>query len=507
MFKKYIILVKSGLVLMGLTLFLSFHSAYASVIINEIQVLPTGNKFFELRNTSDSAVDLTGWYIKKKTATGTESSLLVAARLEGKSIPASGYFLIANETGYTGSGTIDAGWPPSNTGVASNNTLILYDNNDSEIDKVGWGSTIDCSNPCMDNPPSEQSIQKTTSGWIIATPTPGQANQSSASSDDNSDDEEDEEDNSTTSNSSSSTSSTKKTPTETKNQTTTTAPKIKAQISVKSPAYVGIPHLFQGVALESSGDRASGGKYFWNFGDGDFRETKAINTDRFTHTYFYPGEYTVLFEYYPNFFADVPDSTHTVVLKVVAPEVFISSVGNEKDFFVELSNTSLYEADVSGWILSGVGKSFTIPRNTTLGSKQKMIISPKLTHFSIADKTSLRLATAQGDVVSDYTASNTKAVALAPKILPRNTSESKFENKSSDPFMNETSDAITDASLTVQATAIESGVLDENPSNLRTILVSFFSTIFIGAGAGAVYFIRRRNNPSRLGSDFKILGE
>ena len=191
----------------------------------------------------------------------------------------------------------------------------------------------------------------------------------------------------------------------------------------------------------------------------------------------------------------------------MAPEVFISSVGDEKDFFVELSNTSLYEADVSGWILSSVGNSFTIPRNTTLGSKQKMIISPKLTHFSIADKTFLRLATAQGDVVSDYTASNTKAVALAPKILPRNTSESKFENKSSDPFMNEISDAITDKNLTVQATAIESDILDENSSNLRTILVSFFSTIFIGAGAGGVYFIRRRNTASTPGSDFKLLDE
>jgi len=55
------------------SVFLSgFEPASAEVVINEIQLAPAEARFIELHNTGQAAVNLTDWYIQRKTATGTE---------------------------------------------------------------------------------------------------------------------------------------------------------------------------------------------------------------------------------------------------------------------------------------------------------------------------------------------------------------------------------------------------------------------------------------------------
>jgi hypothetical protein len=86
----------------------------------------------------------------------------------------------------------------------------------------------------------------------------------------------------------------------------------------------------------------------------------------------------------------------------VPAQVVISRVGDEKDFFIELTNNTSYDTDVSGWILVSNTKSFTLPKNTMIGSKNKIIISAKITNFSIADGTTLKLLTPKREVSFDY---------------------------------------------------------------------------------------------------------
>ena len=93
--------IKHCLVLM--VMFFSFvNLAYASVIINEVQISPTEGRFVELYNNGNSSVDLTNWYLQRKTATGTFGSMVTKTSFEGKSIDAGGYFLIS-KSGITGS--------------------------------------------------------------------------------------------------------------------------------------------------------------------------------------------------------------------------------------------------------------------------------------------------------------------------------------------------------------------------------------------------------------------
>ncbi len=141
--------------------FFCFEKAWASqnILISEIQIYPTGNRFIELYNPNDIPIDLTGWSVKKKTSSGKEDSLLASSRLKGKSILPKSYFLLTNEEEYSGNVLPDVSWAKSNY-IAKDNTIILYDNNQSVVDKVGFGLSADCEGDCALNPDENHSIQK-----------------------------------------------------------------------------------------------------------------------------------------------------------------------------------------------------------------------------------------------------------------------------------------------------------------------------------------------------------
>lgn len=138
------------------------------VLISEIMVGSDGNatnEFIELYNAGDAQADMTGWSIKKKTSTGTEGSLVTATRLEGKSIAVGKYFLIANDSGYTGGTAPDVTWAKLNTLAYTSNSIVIYDNLGNIVEEVHW-----------DEIPKDQSFTRTSwegnSFSVSATPTP-----------------------------------------------------------------------------------------------------------------------------------------------------------------------------------------------------------------------------------------------------------------------------------------------------------------------------------------------
>lgn len=111
----------------------------AHILINEIMTgtdTNPGHEFIELYNPTSAAVDLTGWFIRKKSSSGNESALLSASRLNKKSIAPGKYFLITNAA-YTEL-IADATWAASYSLAQSNNSIILYDKNGIIIDNVSW---------------------------------------------------------------------------------------------------------------------------------------------------------------------------------------------------------------------------------------------------------------------------------------------------------------------------------------------------------------------------------
>jgi len=273
-------------------------------------------------------------------------------------------------------------------------------------------------------------------------------------------------------------------------------PKIKTKITAKDFVFTGVPVEFQASTTRHSGEALFYGRYFWNFGDGDSREIKINDmiNGKFTHTYLYEGDYNVTLEYYLNNYGDVPDAYDGVTIEVVPAEISISRLGDQQDFFVELSNNADYDTDISNWILKSDIKSFTIPRKTIINSKNKLIISSKVTQFSVLDR-NLKLTTPQGNIIFNF----------LPDIIPVKQSISKpsidkVENKISE---NQSSSEMPIENLEIAALANDAA--GENP--MRAYILTTVMTVFLGISAGGVYFIRRKKAVSSAGDDFQILDE
>lgn len=71
---------------------------YPAILIYEVKVNPIAERFVRLYNPNGQDVDLTGWYMQRKTATSdTWNSFVSSTYFEGKTIQANGYFIISRE--------------------------------------------------------------------------------------------------------------------------------------------------------------------------------------------------------------------------------------------------------------------------------------------------------------------------------------------------------------------------------------------------------------------------
>jgi len=474
MYKKFI------LILVGFIFLFSFKLVNASIIINEVQISPTAERFVELYNTGSGDIDLTNWYLQRKTATGSDFSSLVSKTFfEGKSIGGNSYFVISKDSLGLTSFTL-----------TESNVIQLKNSAQEIVDKIGWGS-VDSS--VVGNPVEGKSIQKTGGNWIIASPTSGKNNNTVADTYFN---EADNPDDDSLSNTNGQINTDE---TFIKNKT---VPSIKAKILTKSVSFVGVPLEIGSNILGYKNETILPGKYFWNFGDGTSLST--TNPVKFLHTYFYPGEYNISLEYYLRPSSQVSDALDHFALKVEPLSISISRVGDTQDFFVELTNNSNNEIDISNWILNTTLKNFIFPKNSFIGPNKKIIVSSRITGFVFGDKNNLKLISPTGEIIFVYNSSPTQN-----KIVYQNSNTAIDQNiqeiKNNIGNIQEQND-IQDYKNNLPASALLSDVQNKSNSNNHLFFGMFFALI-LGATT-CVYFIRRKKNIFKKdGDDFEILDE
>lgn len=128
------------------------------VVINEIQVLPAKDRFIELYNPNDYEINLTGWYLQRKTKTAESwSSLVSSANFENKIIGAKSYFLIAREMA-------EADILLDDLTISLNNSLVFKNKSRQAVDMVGFGEALDFESSPAQNPETGQSIERIASG-------------------------------------------------------------------------------------------------------------------------------------------------------------------------------------------------------------------------------------------------------------------------------------------------------------------------------------------------------
>ena len=508
--------------------FSASHFAQAGLVIDEIMYDPEGadtdREWIEVYNDSDTAIDLSTY---KFFEADTNHSLISAG---DDNLPAKGYALIvadysAFKADWPGnSSTVyDSSFSLSNTGEE----LALKDDSLNIIDRYTYNSDSGGGG-------DGASLQLVDGTWSGSVPTPGGANQvSPVSLVENDDNSGDDSVGSVNSPSDSSKSSASK-------KVNTSGNKIKAIITIPKIAFIGTPFEIEGVAFNNN-VRIRYGRYFWNFGDGNSKEDK--NAEHFPYQYSYEGDYVISLDYYMKRSSKTPDATAKIAVKVVPASVIISKVGTREDFFIELFNNTNYEMDISGWMLASLNETFTMPRNSNILSKKKIILSPKITNFTVLDKDTLKLITSQNSIAFDYGASiireqalsilsplppsgssfilktsqNDAAVTTSAENKPARVENENFPNLSSALQIGattsegvgesaESSGAIPNSQG--EASAIESDVLQNNYKN--SYLFMLISIIFIISSAGAVYFIRQKKLISanlNKGDDFKILND
>ncbi len=110
-------------------------------LIAQIQIAGAArsNSFVKLYNPGESAIDVSGWKLRKKSSTGKSHSLRVFPR--GSSISPRGYFTWANsKNGFARSIGADVS---SSASLATKNSVALFDSSGTMIDAVAWGAGTD----------------------------------------------------------------------------------------------------------------------------------------------------------------------------------------------------------------------------------------------------------------------------------------------------------------------------------------------------------------------------
>ncbi len=136
------------------------HAASSShIIMSEIQIGATGfstDEFVELYNPTDTPVEITGWQLIKRTASGGAFPLVDS--FPAFTIPAHGYFLIAHPTGYRGTVISDARYTTTNS-LSSDNSAELV-NPLGIVDLVGWGAATHVEGAAAVTPGNGKSIER-----------------------------------------------------------------------------------------------------------------------------------------------------------------------------------------------------------------------------------------------------------------------------------------------------------------------------------------------------------
>jgi alkylated DNA nucleotide flippase Atl1 len=141
------------------------------VVIAAVQITGgaglSGNDFIKLFNPTASAVDVSGWKLRKRAQTGSESSVRVFAA--GQTIPAGGYFVWANSSdGFA----LSLGANESSTQtIAANNSIALLMPDGVVVDALAWGeghtNPFREGSPYAANPEGGQKLTRKTAGGAV----------------------------------------------------------------------------------------------------------------------------------------------------------------------------------------------------------------------------------------------------------------------------------------------------------------------------------------------------
>ncbi len=335
----------------------------AQVVINEVMYdlsgTDTGREWIEIYNGSSAAIDISNWKLFEANTNHGLTNIQ-----GGTSLASGGYAIIADDptkfladwSGFSGI-LFGSAFSLSNSGE----TLGLKENSTttSFVDQITYDPTTGAGG-------DGNSLQKSESSWLSATPTPGVVNALSTNT------------TSTTTDSTATTTTTQTTSTNTTNTNTTLSAHYgSAGLSIVEPiskfeigagrARLGMVDTPMQFKPEMKYSYSGNMTFKWSFGDGAIGYGQVLS-----HSYAYPGEYVVIL----NVSSAGGQAVSRVNVKIVPADISISLASSER---VEVSNNSKTEINLFGRALSSQGKLFVFPEDTIIKAGQKISFASSIT--------------------------------------------------------------------------------------------------------------------------------
>lgn len=459
------------ILLLGTILVFLPQTLFAQMVITEIMYdLPrsdTGREWVEIQNTSSSPIDFSSWrFVEANTA----HNLTISQG--NKEIPASGFAIIADNPAKflidwpSFSGTIfDSTFSLSNTGE----TLSLK-NGDVVIDTVSYTSAQGANG-------DGNTLQKIGSTWTVKSATPGLSNGSDFSGG-----------NTTTTNTNTNTSTTTETTSAQEVYSNFPVdPQIFANITAPNTAVAGADTIFRGEALGLKKEIIPGARLFWNFGDGGTREGNSV-----THTYFEPGDYRIVL----TVTSDKYQGTAYARIKVIAPEVSITSVHPGMEGGITIANNSSAELNLSWWQLKSNGEIFIFPEQTVVLPKSKITFSAKITGVSATSEDTALFYPNGTEAVKFHGSIYTQPVQT--KSDSEVASISQTQNNISNISTNKKENNTEIVSKQTENSALQASVDSVQGGNISSqkggLIWPISAGILILGSAGTAIFLRRKNS-------------
>ncbi len=344
----------------GIFLILLFFPFFASaqVVVNEIAWMGTENsandEWIELKNTSSSTVDLSGWILQAQDGSPK-------IELSG-SVESFGYFLLERQDDSSVPGiAADLIY----TGALSNSgeVLILKDANGVEVDRVDGSNSWESVGG--DNT-TKKTAQKTENGWATATSTPKAQNNfdKTKRTEPQKEQKQDVKNGNALNNK--------------QKENFSGNILIKANAGENIVAQVG-----QNIFFDASLSEGNISEFVWNMGDGNTKSGKS-----FLYSYSFPGRYLV------TLFAkgDGIQSKDQIDVVVYPVGIYISEFFyQEEKSWVELYNSSDSFVDLSFYKIANEKNVFEIPEGTFIAPLSYLVFSEEALGFSILKSGTLML--------------------------------------------------------------------------------------------------------------------
>ena len=357
--------------------------ASAQVLISEIKY--TGNEWVEVVSNGEST-DLSSW---KFFEGGTNHKLKSVQG--GTMVSSGGYAVIANDA------TKFLVEYPGFSGILFDSSFSLLDIGESVSIKSSDVNVVDTVS-YTGTKGSKNSIQNMSGMWSESTPTPGVANTPAQSTPDASEGSQEAQGALVNNEAVSTTAINNVSHFPVEPQIFT---KIAAQTQTVS---VGAATTFTGRVWGLKKEPIENARMVWAFGDGASAEGTTV-----THTYYYPGEYTVIIDASSGYYA----ASDRVRIVAVAPLLALRTGGDEMHSFVAIENRGNDELDLSGWQVGAAGKIFSIPNHTLIGAHKTLTLASEVTG----------LATPAGSTASLHFPNGTQ-VSIQEEVTPTTFSSS-----------------------------------------------------------------------------------